>query len=359
MRRVSISLIMLLVTFALRAQGSEGERSLVFESTEWNFGCIEEVDGVVSHTFRYRNEADHSVAIERVYTSCGCTTGDYSRRPLKAQGEGLFTVHFDPEGRGGEVEKSLTIVYDSGKGRTELVIRGEVTPRPRTVADDYPYDLGWGIRCNLNYRAFGNVAQGERTSVTFGLANTSDEAVEIGVVWNEKSGALELSLPEILGPGERALATMTYEPSGDGSARYGLLRDRFVLTLGSTTAKEEITATAIGVDDVERSRKSPKAEISPVYHNFGEVSVGQPCKVDVTIKNSGKKDLVIRSVEPREGTSIDLRAGEVVAAGESITREMSLTVDNANYATFFGGVMIVVNDPEKPVRELRLAAEVE
>lgn len=348
-------MLMLFASLVLRAQGG----SLVFETTEWDFGRIEEVGGKISHTFRYRNEADHAVAIERVYTSCGCTTGDYSRRPLKAGGEGTFTAIFDPEGRGGKVEKSLTIVYDGGKGRAELTIRGEVEPRPRTVSDDYPYDMGSGIRCNLTYRAFGNVPQGESVSMTFGLANTSDKVVVLGVEWSEESGAMELLVPEALGPGERALATMTYQPSSGSEERYGLLRDRFTLLFDGQKARESIVATAIGVDDFTRSRKSAKAEISPVYHNFGEVKYGEVCEVDVTIKNSGKRELIIRSVELREGTTLDLKAGERMAPGESLTRRMTLTVTNANYSTLFGGVMIVVNDPSKPVWELRLAAEVE
>ena len=359
MRRVSISLMLLFASLTLCAQESESGGSLVFETTEWDFGHIEEVDGKVSHTFRYRNDADYAVAIERVYTSCGCTTGDYSRRPLKAGGEGTFTAIFDPEGRGGEVEKSLTIVYDGGKGRTELTIRGEVEPRPRTVADDYPYDMGGGIRCNVTYRAFGNVPQGESVSMTFGLANTSDKVVELDAEWSERSGAMELSMPEALGPGERALATMTYQPGGNSEERYGLMRDRFTLLFDGQRARESIVATAIGVDSFTKSRKSAKAEISPVYHNFGTVKYGDVCEVDVVIKNDGKKDLIIRSVELRDGTTIDLKAGERIAPGESITRRMTLRVTNANYSTLFGGVMIVVNDPSKPVRELRLAAEVE
>lgn len=359
MRRVSLSLMMLLATLVLYAQGSEGSRSLVFEETEWDFGRIKEVDGVVTHTFRYRNEADHSVSIERVYTSCGCTTGDYSRRPLKAGGEALFTVKFDPAGRGGKVEKTLTLVYDGGKGRTLLVVSGEVEARPRTVAEDYPYDFGSGIRCNLNYRAFGNVAEGGSVSMTFGLANTSEEVVQIGTLWGEESGAMELFLPEALGPGERALATMTYQPSRGEEMRYGLLRDRFRLTFNGVEATEEIVTTAIGVDDMKPSRRAPKAEITPIYHNFQEVKVGELCSVEVTITNSGKEDLVIRSVAPREFCTIDLREGEVIPRGESITRVMTLRAEYVGYGTLYGGVMIVLNDPERPVRELRVAAEVQ
>ncbi|MBO5661107.1 MAG: DUF1573 domain-containing protein [Tidjanibacter sp.] len=365
MRRVSILLVALLAVCALRAQEPEGDKqlheeqpALRFESTLWDFGRIEEVDGVVSHTFRYRNESDHFVAIERVYSSCGCTTGDYSRKPLKPNGEGEFTVNFDPEGirtRGGKVEKSVTIVFDKGRGRVELEVKGKVVPRPRSVADDYPYDLGGGVRCDANYRAFGNLPQGESRSMTLALYNGTAEPLCPSVAWEVRSGLLELHLPEEVAPGGNALVTMTYKPDGDD---YGVVRDTFHFEWEGGAARQSITTTFVGVDNFEGvGDERPRAVIEPIYHDFGVRSKGELCEVDVTITNNGSAPLEVRSVTPREGTTIELRAGDVVAPGESRVAKVRFEVSPLGYDTVYGGVMIVVNDPRKPVRELRVAAE--
>ena len=191
-------------------EGDAVPSALLFEEVEWNFGTIEEVAGKVSHTFRYRNTSDHSVMIERVYSSCGCTSGEYSRRPLKAGGEGEFVVTFDPTDRGGRVEKTVTLTYDKGRGRTELRIKGRVKARPRSVEDTHPYELGGGVRSDSSFKPFGRVAQGATKSMTLALVNTSQESVELGVQWERQSGMLEIEMTPELSAGESELVTLTY-----------------------------------------------------------------------------------------------------------------------------------------------------
>ena len=240
MRRVSISIVMLFVAFVLSAQEPKEAVSFVFEETVWDFGRIDERDGEQSHAFRFRNEADHSVAIERVYTSCGCTSTNYSRRPILSGQESEFVVTFDPEGRAGRVDKVVTIVYDGGKGQTDLRIKGRVKARPRSVEEDYPYDLGEGLRSDATYRDFGNVEQGRSKSMTLALANTTPRPVELEIRWIEQSGRLEVALPTIMEGDGKALVTMTYVPGSGESGHYGLLRDRFVLVVDGQQAIQDI-----------------------------------------------------------------------------------------------------------------------
>ncbi len=245
MRRVSILLVALISHLMVWAQGPEVQDAFLFEEVEWNFGTIEEVDGKVSHTFRYRNISDHSVAIERVYSSCGCTSGEYSRRPLKAGGEGEFVVTFDPQDRGGRVDKTVTLTYDKGRGRTELRIRGRVKARPRSVEDTHPYELGGGVRSDSSFKPFGRVAQGSTKSMTLALVNTSAKSVEMGVQWERESGMLEVEMPLELAPGESALATLTYRPSALGEEHSGLVIDEFRLLIDGTPSTELFRTSAV------------------------------------------------------------------------------------------------------------------
>lgn len=365
MRRVSILLVALLGALQLFSQEPQVPMSLVFDTTVWDMGRIDEEAGAVSHTFHYRNEADHSVAIERVYSSCGCTTSDYSRKPLKAGGEGELVVTFDPEGRQGRVEKSITLVYDGGRGRTELTVKGKVKPRPRAVADEFPYELGGGLRSDASYRAFGNIAQGTTRSMTISLLNNTEEEMWPKVVWERQSGAMELFMPERIGAGDRVLVSLTYDLTGQ--ERYGLLRDSFRLVATSGPEQEPrkgdevvINCSAIGIDPMgEEGEPQPRVDIHPTFRDFGAIPKGQSESVELTISNNGSALLIIRAVELREGTRLDLVAGEVVAPGESLVRTMSFTPSMLGRGTIYGGAMIVFNDPHRAVREVRLCAEVE
>lgn len=248
MRRVSVLLVTMLACVSLFAEEPVRSSALLFEQTEWNFGTIEEADGKISHTFRYRNISDDFVTIERVYSSCGCTTGEYSRRPLKAGGEGEFTVVFDPANRGGRVAKSITIVCGDEKGRTTLYIKGRVKASPLAVEDTHPYELGGGVRSDSSFKPFGKVEQGRTKSMTIALANTGERSVVIDVEWVRSSGALEINHPYALEPKESALVTLTYAP---GEEHIGLVIDEFRFVIDDTPSKELFRTTALGVDPAQ------------------------------------------------------------------------------------------------------------
>lgn len=353
-------IVMLLVALGLSAQEPTKPVSLVFEETEWDFGRIDERDGKISHTFRFRNEADHSVAIERVYTSCGCTMTDYSRRPIRSGQESEFVVTFDPTDRGGKVDRVVTIVYDGGKNYTDLRIKGKVKARPRSLEEDYPYDLGQGLRSDAIYKVVGNVAQGSSKSVTVALVNTTNKAVDVELKWLEESGLLDVSYPLVLEADAKALMSMTYLPRRAGEPHYGQMKDRFVVVVDGKETSQEIVTTAVGVDNFRKEPKmATQCEISSLYHNFGTQKGGTLCTTQVTIANQGTQPLHIRAVELRQGTTLDVEVGEVIPAGESITRTLEFRVSNKGFDTVMGGVMLVVNDAQRPVVEFRVVATVE
>jgi hypothetical protein len=127
------------------------------------------------------------------------------------------------------------------------------------------------------------------------------------------------------------------------------------------TSDEVVDFEAEGGDDRAKmggSKDRPKADINPVFHDFGSARKGSRLRVEVTIRNSGSAPLVVRSVVPRSGTTIGLSGDEVIAHSESRVVELTYTIPIEGYDTVYGGAMIVVNDPLRPVRELRVAANV-
>ena len=253
MRRVPILLVALFLSLGAFSQELREGTSLLFEETEWNFGVIEEADGVVSHEFRYRNTTDEFIAIERIYSSCGCTSGEYSRRPLKPGGEAIFTVTFDPTERGGKVDKSITIAYN-GEERTILRIKGRVIPRPLSPEELYPYELGGGVRSDSSIKPFGKVAVGRVRSMTVALINTSEERVEIEIGWEKSSGALEINAPLDMEAGEKALVTLTYAPTKENTKESKLLIDEFRFVIDGTPS-EMLFRTSAVVEEKTKSKE--------------------------------------------------------------------------------------------------------
>ncbi|UKI39150.1 MAG: DUF1573 domain-containing protein [Alistipes putredinis] len=85
------ALLMLLASFEVCGQDNPALR---FEPAEWDFGAIEENGGRVSHDFTIANISSEPVVVLHIATSCGCTTTEYSAKPVMPSCSERFTVFF-------------------------------------------------------------------------------------------------------------------------------------------------------------------------------------------------------------------------------------------------------------------------
>lgn len=359
MRKVIVFALMII--FTVPSVGQDRKQSLVikFDSDEWDLGTVNEVDGEVYHTFEFTNVSDRTIAIERVSTSCGCTSTEYPRTPIRAGVTSKFTVAFDPDGIRGRFNKKVNISCDGGKSRTTLTVKGTVNPKPRTVADDFPFVLGEGVRANVAYRNFGHIGQGKTKTMTIELINTNDQDVKIDTLWGVRSGMLIFDFQSILKAGKKTLISMTYDL--ESKPRYGMFADQIRLVVDGEESKIPLSANATGVDDFKSKKdsKAPILKVSPGFHSFGSVKRGDVLKLPIIIKNEGKEELVIRSVDVRANTDFSASEGTVTQPNEEIETTLTLTIGEEDFDTVFGGVIIIANDPNRPMREIRVSAKVE
>lgn len=359
MKRYLLALVALFATTILPAQRQQTPSALLFEESTWDFGRFDEAGGSVSHTFKFKNTSAAPVVIERVVTSCGCTTPEYSRQPVRPGQESQITITYDPDGRPGRFSREVNIITGGGKSRNTLTIKGVVNPRPRTIADDYAYDLGHGLRADTSHKGFGYVAQGTTKSVVVEIANESAATIALGYDWEAQSGLLKVAMPSTLEPEQRAQITLTYDLTA--TEHYGELSDRLRLKIDGKRAIIALSASGTGVDkfpDNIRGVKVARFGLSPAFYNFGKVSRDMDLTTTITIVNQGDADLIIRSVEPRKHISTDLMAGTVVPARGERKFKVTLVIDESDGGDVFGTLTIVANDPERPMREIRLSAEV-
>lgn len=119
-----------MIIFALGASVASAQHRepspLRFARETHDFGRVREAKGAVSHVFKFTNEGAEPVAVDIVVASCGCTTGDYSRRPIAPGESGEIRVTFEPAGFRGEVEKSISVVSGGRRYSNFLKITGKV-----------------------------------------------------------------------------------------------------------------------------------------------------------------------------------------------------------------------------------------
>lgn len=103
--------------------------AISFDATTHDFGNIKEAAGPVSHDFTITNTGDAPLIIVSATTSCGCTTPEIPKEPIKPGATAKLKVTFDPLGRPGEFEKNIKIKTNIKGTRPTVKLKGCVIPK--------------------------------------------------------------------------------------------------------------------------------------------------------------------------------------------------------------------------------------
>lgn len=104
---------------------------LSLKETTFNFGRIPQ-GRPVFHVFEVTNKGKEPLIIENVEATCGCTTPEWSEKPVAPGAITLIKVGFNASSEG-KFQKGITITYADNKVKG-LTITGEVYPMPTTSA---------------------------------------------------------------------------------------------------------------------------------------------------------------------------------------------------------------------------------
>jgi len=127
-----------------------------------SLGTIQEADGVQERTFWLRNDGTEAVSIVQGYTSCGCTTIDFTKdTPIVAGDSTSVVLRFNPQGKGGEFEETGTIVYGPHRKRIHLSMTGQCITSEETLMRQFPVRISDNIRLSANRFDLGIMHLGE------------------------------------------------------------------------------------------------------------------------------------------------------------------------------------------------------
>ncbi len=336
------------------------DAALRFDTVKWDFGEIVEDAGSVEHTFNFQNISSAPVVILNVKSSCGCTTTEYSRKPIKAGEKGSIKVVFDPVNRPGHFRKAIKISTSAAEQPMEVEIEGVVIPRKKSVEEEYPFDLGEGVRLTSNFHAFAYVGRGEAVKERIGWVNTSNRDAELRFIPKESSGLLQIDKPDVLPAGGRGEIYIIYSIAKD-SERYGTLSDVFDVEVNGVPARTLFSTHVIAVDAFDRANDditAPIARISKKFIKFAEVKHSTTV-IDNTLEivNDGESDLIIRAIEWKSAAlKCNLKAGDRLKPGAKVRLELSLDTSDCDYGVFTDRIRIITNDCRNPMQSVRVTA---
>lgn len=96
-----------------------------FEKTEHDFGKIIQGEQV-SCTFKFKNVGSAPLLITGIEKTCGCTSPEYSNKPIPAGGEGKITITYDSKGHKGFQNKRLIVKANTTPSESILRIKAQV-----------------------------------------------------------------------------------------------------------------------------------------------------------------------------------------------------------------------------------------
>lgn len=109
-----------------------------FSEMEYDFGTINE-GKVIEHLFKFTNEGQAPLVISNITASCGCTSPDWTKTPVKPGEEGFVKVVFNSTAKTGTQAPTVTIQANTNPNVTRLRLKGNVTPK---MASAGPAQLG-------------------------------------------------------------------------------------------------------------------------------------------------------------------------------------------------------------------------
>ncbi|HLT08956.1 MAG TPA: DUF1573 domain-containing protein [Cyclobacteriaceae bacterium] len=108
-----------------------------FANTEFDFGTITE-GKVVEHEFEFTNVGQAPLVISNVQASCGCTTPDWTKTPVKPGDKGFIKVQFNSAGKAGVQSPTVTIQANTSPSVSRLRLKGTVNSRSAAAPTQGP-----------------------------------------------------------------------------------------------------------------------------------------------------------------------------------------------------------------------------
>ncbi|MBN3521505.1 DUF1573 domain-containing protein [Algoriphagus lutimaris] len=99
-----------------------------FAEMEYEFGDINEGQ-IIEHQFNFTNTGEAPLVISNITASCGCTTPDWTKTPIKPGEEGYVKVVFNSTSKRGAQAPTVSIQANTNPTVTRLRMKGTVTPK--------------------------------------------------------------------------------------------------------------------------------------------------------------------------------------------------------------------------------------
>ena len=335
---------------------------ITFEKETHDFGQINEVDGRVTTIFTFKNEGMVPLVLSDVRASCGCTTPKWPREPIEPGKTGEITVTYNPNGRPGRFQKTITVTSNAASSTTRLFIKGEVIPKTAKPVDNYPVKMG-AVGLKANMTDFGAVTRGARAERVIEYANLTKDTLKLSILVAEPfvyaSASIEKPEVEVLPQAKGQLHFVIME----NCEVYGPQEMKAYIVINGQEVRSEEFAVTLKADMQEdfsllteqQLADAPIADVNSDL-NLGTFVVGKKGNASFHVANAGTNVLMVRRVVCND-PSISVKSAKNIKSGKKGAFNITMTPKEAgNYTS---EITLITNDPKAPVKHIMLHWTVE
>ncbi len=354
-------LALIILPFCASAQEQTVKEADVirFDRKVHDFGDVLIAEGPVKCTFTFTNVSDKPIVINNVISSCGCTTPEWTKSPVKAGADGTISAVYSNDQGPYPFDKTLTVYLSSAYGPVDrpvvLRLRG-VSHEQKKDLDELFADRIGSLGIRKTSVSIGYIDQGTVKSDFMQVANMSRSELTV-----EGAGlAPGISIEVFPNPiPARSMARLTYTVDtkvlkdawgkqswkvgfkGNGRTYDGSLTVTGIIKEGfDSLTKEQIANAAVPVID-----KS--------YFEFGEVKKGASFDASYVIKNKGKSPLVIHHIDGQGGAKVVSPVPVTIAPGGKATVKVKFDTSKLDYQGEVIEILtLITNSPSKPIVNL-------
>lgn len=339
------------------AQMSDGVK---FDKVSHDFGEIKEEIGVATVTFNFKNVGKKSIFIQKVETSCGCTTPEYTKDTIQPGESGYVKAIYETRGRGGDFHKNLFVYFNEQDYYQSLSISGKVIPeanlakRPQTYSTTYS-----NLALTSTIAAFPNIHTNEVQTYTIKAFNYQGYPIKIWEI-NELPDYLKVDIGDsTIGVLDSLFIKFTVDATK--IADLGEIRQRVAFVTDDAAGEQKFLHVYINLkEDFSKMTKQQKANAPIIIFdststlNFGKVSAGGIVNKTITITNKGKSELKLRNLKP-SCSCVTFKLGkQILQPGESTSLTLIIDTVNQTIAIHNKYLTIYSNDPKKSEVNLKL-----
>ncbi len=334
---------------------------LFFQDKSHDFGDVVEQNGPVMNEFIFFNKSTQPITILSVQPSCGCTTPGWTKEPIAPGKSGLIKASFDPKGRPGYFNKSLTVSTDFEGATIILQIKGNVIDKKSETG---PYDLVVE-KGNLRFRNTSfNVGKvfinRENPGVEFPLYNNGNDSIKILEVIAPPH--IKLFYPKVLPPKSSAKFSIVYRANVEG--KYGFCTNSVTIKTTDKMLPEKQFPVYATVEEYfasltpEEQSKAPSLIVNDYQLDFGKIRNGVEVSRLLKVRNKGKKDLIIRHVQSNCTCLVVNFSSMKLKPNEEATIEFRFD-PTGREGLQNKALTIYANDPVNPVQRILVKGYIE